>query len=335
MAIEHIHTFMVHPRKGADASNIGGAEVLLEGKLFNLLNDVYQKSDSECDIDISFNQSAQGGQQNTARDFVLAYLAEPSLDTGRAIAQRLEAYTTHRSGLGLLFLIGGKDGTDHKVVISRFPADSAILAQENQQELSVEFLERVFMKSAHSYKAAAYRGASLRAGFWTGRVIDKQISNPAVQASNYWIAQFLDSDFRTTSAAGTRRLAVVLRDAARNSDDLSVKREIAAAVTLAGGLAGKPLSIQGFQDYFHLSDGARQAMGREIRAHESTTEQFMFDATEFSNHVAFRSVELDSGAVLTAPSNRFDDVFEQAAAGDEVRFSATGRIVGERLTKIK
>src|SRR6185437_5894022 len=219
----------------------------------------------------SFNQGPKGAQNNTARDLMLAYMGAPSLESGRAIAQRLEAFTTNRSGLGLLFLLAGKEANDHKLVISRFPADSAILAQENQQALSVEFLERVFMKSAHSYKAAAYRGASLLAGFWTGKVIDKQISNPAVQASNYWIAQFLDSDFRTTSAAGTRRLAVILRDAARKTDDLAVKGEIAAAVTLAGGLAGQPVSIESFQNHFGLSPAAREAITAELRQHESAT----------------------------------------------------------------
>ena len=192
------------------------------------------------------------------------------------------------------------------------------------------------MKSAHSYKAAAYRGASLNAGFWTGRVIDKQISNPAVQSSNYWIAQFLESDFRTTSAAGTRRLAVILRDAARDTDDLAAKREIAAAVTLAGGLAGQPVSVAGFQDHFHLSPATRNAIKAQLREHELPTDQFMFDAGEFSNHVAFRSVELNTGAVLTAPSARFDDVFQYEEDADgSARFSAAGKIVGERLTKIK
>jgi len=38
------------------------------------------------------------------------------------------------------------------------PTDSAILADEDRNALTVEFLERVFMKSKYSYKAVALQG---------------------------------------------------------------------------------------------------------------------------------------------------------------------------------
>jgi hypothetical protein len=53
------------------------------------------------------------------------------------------------------------------------------------------------------------------------------------------------SDFRITAAAGTRRFGAAMRNAARNCKDLPVKSEIPAAVTLAGALAGRRLSING------------------------------------------------------------------------------------------
>jgi hypothetical protein len=102
--------------------------------------------------------------------------------------------TDGRSGMGLLFLISGTEGRARKIVISRFPTDSAILVEENPRTLDVAFLERVFMKNKTSYKAVAYQDTSLRAGFWTGRAIDKQLS-PAGELSNYWIADFLASSF--------------------------------------------------------------------------------------------------------------------------------------------
>lgn len=184
-AVKHIHTYLVHPGKGSPAApQIGGAPVRLEGKLFGLFNDIYSKLDNECDIDISFNQSADGTQQNPCRNLIVEYLGGPTLVRGRRIAERLEKVTTHRSGLGLLFLIAGKEGQDHKIVISRFAADSAILAEEDQQTLNVEFLERVFMKSATAYKAAAYQDSSLASGFWMGRAVDKQINSGIAQLSN-------------------------------------------------------------------------------------------------------------------------------------------------------
>ena len=178
MPIEHIHTYLVDPRKGADEhSPISGNAVPASGKLFGLLNDIYTKSDSECDIAISFNHASDGSQQNQCRNLFIDYVRGPTVDKGRHIADRLEKVTTHRSGLGLLFLIAGKEGHDHKFVISRFPADSAILAEEVQRKLSVEFLERVFMKKATAYKAAVYKHSSPPEGFWFGLAIDKQIKH--------------------------------------------------------------------------------------------------------------------------------------------------------------
>jgi hypothetical protein len=177
----------------------------------------------------------------------------------------------------------------------------------------------------------------LSTGFWLGRATDKQTADPAVRASNYWIAEFLDSDYRTTSAAGTRRLAVVLRDAARHSDDLGVRREIAAAVTLAGSLKGTTTSVKEFQTRFGLSEAACQAMRREMKPTESVTDRFRFDWEEFTSQVPYRSIELHSGAILTAPAPEFDEVFEQESADSDetVRFSTRGRIVSELLSKSK
>jgi hypothetical protein len=98
---------------------------------------IYSKSESDCDIDITF-RSSEGKQQNYCRDVLLAHLAAPSLTTGHLIAERLAEMTDMRSALGLLFLIVGKEGKDHKVVISRFPTDSAIYVEEKQRALTVQ-----------------------------------------------------------------------------------------------------------------------------------------------------------------------------------------------------
>jgi hypothetical protein len=337
LPVGHIHAYLVHPRKGSKGPRrIGGTNVPLQGRLFNLLNDVYVKSDHECDTDISFNQSADGRRHNECRSLITAYLSGPTIARGRRIAERFESVTTHRSGLGLLFLIPGDEGSDHKIVISRFPADSAILAEESRATLTVAFLERVFMKSATAYKAAAYQHASLRDGFWRGKAVDKQINSEAAQLSNYWIFEFLDSDFITTAAAGTKRFAVALRDAARKSDTLAVKSEIAAAVTLSGSLAGRRLSARGFANRLGLSQEATSAVLNQLRSPELADENFQFDLNEFRAQVPYRSVELDSGGVLTAQSFEFDQVFQREIVDpetQEVRYSTQGRVVQEKLTR--
>jgi hypothetical protein len=236
----------------------------------------------------------------------------------------------------LFFLIAGRDGRNHKLVISRFPTDSAILAEEDQKNLTVEFLERVFMKSATSYKAAVYQDSSFNAGFWLGKAVDKQINSRMIEVSNYWIFDFLASDFRLTAAHGTRRLGTALRNAARSSQEIDVKSELTAAATLAGGLGRQRISIDSFIERFGLSDVAAQEIRKQLASPEIANEQFQFDIDEFKSQVGFRSVELSNGGIPTADSGDFNDVFQREIIDDkthEVKFSTTGRIVNEKLRK--
>jgi hypothetical protein len=285
--------------------------------MFDLLKGVYDKSETECDIAISFNQSVGGTQQNPCRDLLIAYKNGPTQLRGQKIAERLASTTTHRSRLGLLFLVAGMEGLDHKVIISRFPADSGILAEQSATGLNISFLERIFMKNAKSYKAVVYRHRSLTTGFWSGHAVDKQINSSEADSSDYWIAEFLDSDFLTTSAAGTRRLAIALRNAARATSDLALKNEIVAAATLATGLKGQRLSIRDFASRIGLSAGAKAALFAEVKP-VALDEKFQLSADEFSKQVAYRSVELDSGGMLMAETDKFDKIFEkEAVSGDK------------------
>jgi len=334
VSVRYIHTCLVHPSKGsASPASIIGTQVQLTGGMFDLLDGIYAKSGTECDVDIAFVPTADGKQTNACRDLILAYLAKPDLAKAQAIAARLAANTDGRSGLGLLFLIAGKVGREHKIVLSRFPTDSAIYVDENPGALTVEFLERVFMKNKTSYKAVVYQHASLRAGFWAGRAIDKQLNSLLGEPSNYWIADFLLSDFKTTPAAGTRRLAVAIRDAAKKAS-LPIKQELAAAGTLAAGLAGQHLSIAEFASRMGLSNDAAAAIVNELKSPKLAQERFRFDAGTYKSLVAYKAVELNNGAMLTADFEKFDDVFQQEAvdgAAGQVKFTTKGVIVDEKL----
>ena len=50
------------------------------------------------------------------------------------------------------------------------------------------------------HKAVVYQHASLQGGFWSGRAIDRQLNSLSGEPSNYWISDFLQSDFTTTPA---------------------------------------------------------------------------------------------------------------------------------------
>ncbi len=190
------------------------------------------------------------------------------------------------------------------------------------------------MKNKASYKAVLYRDASQH-GFWGGRATDKQINSHAGELSNYWTMDFLSSRSTVTPAAGTRRLAIAMREAAKKADT-DTGHAIVAAATLAPGLAGQTVSVNDVTERFSLSEAAKTAIIDALKAPEVALEMFQFDLTEYQRLVAFRAVGLDNGATLTAPADNFDRVFRQEIVDDvgrRVRFLTEGRIVNERLRK--
>jgi hypothetical protein len=336
MKVEAIHSFLVHPDKASETQTaIRGTKVAGEGPLLSMLTAIFDVAPDECRHDIMFLHTG-GKQQNDCRDLLIAYVTAPSKPNGLKIAQRLQSVTTHRSGLGLMFLMLGRKGTLSRIVVSRFPADHGILANEEEATLSVEFVERVFMKSATAYKSAVYEGTSIDAHFWTGRAIDKQI-NSDITVANYWIREFLKSDFAVTGAAGTRRFAVALRSAIGAADTMTTKQELASLAQLLPNLEGQVRSAAQLIGDFHLSPQAAKLVRDQFPNEKTYHEQFKFTAAEFVQHVAYRSVELDNRALMTAPANEFDKVFsrQELAESDQVRFSTVGRVVDERLRKSK
>ena len=85
---------------------------------------------------------------------------------------------------------------------------------------------------------------------------------------------------------------------------------------------------------FGLSPDARSAISKELKSTALSSQRFQFDATEFGSLIAFKSIELDNGGTLTAPSQSFDTVFERqplSGVQGRLRFTTEGTIVNEQL----
>lgn len=336
--VENIHSYLVHPAKGRDDQpDIRGATIPLQGQLFEMLRDIFLRAPQECDIEICFNHNDDGEQENGCRDEILLYARGPNVASGKKLAARLQSVTTHRSGLGLFFLMKGKLGNEHACVVSRFPADQGIAAEERDGSLTVQFLERVFMRNAKSYKSVIYRTPTLADGMWEGKAIDRQISG-AQEVSEYWIRDFLMSQLRTTSKAGTKRFARALRDAVRSADDLSIRQELISAVTLMRRQDGKRVSAASLLSRLQLSDEAVALVEAAFPRADLVRDTFAFDGGEFARHIQYRAVELDNGGVLMAEDEEFDNIFEREylnVAEGRVRYATEGQIVDERLRNRK
>jgi hypothetical protein len=331
-----ILSYLVSPGKGnPDPEPVIGTAIPLSGLLYKMLSEVFVRSEDECKVPIRFLMSPEGEQRNEVRSHVVNLLKRPTLLKGSVLAQRLRDVTTGKSGLGLLFFIFGREGDLHKLVLSRFPADQGILAEAKKEGLEVEFVERVFMKSAKTYKAALYQGRSVDADFWAGHAVDKQINAPQDYLARYWIHDFLASDFKTTSKAGSKRLAVALKEASKSAPSIQVKQEIISAAILAQGFSGRTVSIRALTDQLRLSNPAREAIESHFHGNDTLLEDtFVLDREEFQRYTTYASIELDHGGILTAPTEKFKECFQQETVNEEeseYRFSTTGRIVDERI----
>lgn len=302
-----------------------------------MLRKIFDRAAAECVIDIIFRPDDKGKAKNDCRDELIAYVVEPTVPHGRKIANRLQSVTTHRSGLGLLFLMTGREGSQSRLVVSRFPADQGVIAEEHQQHLSVEFIERIFMKSSKAYKSAVYHSDSKASGFWDGKAIDRQISGPK-ELSDYWIREFLASELRTTGPAGTKRMAVALRDAIRQAESVEVKHELVSAAGLLRARAGQVTSGRQLVAELGISESATAVLRAALPRAELMDEVFRFDRDEFEKHVLYRWIELDNGGMLVAADDAFSDVFQREAMDAAVnleRFSTEGRVIDERLRRTK
>jgi len=322
-----------------DFSIIKGVEVPLTGKLFDLQNKIYINSPETCKVSIAFQTTNGFQQENPVRSEVINYTLNPKMETAFPLAKRLANATTGRSKLGLLFIVKGTENNKSRTVISRFPADSGIIADESNGILNIEFLERVFMKSARSFKAVMYESANPFSRFWEGQAIDRQVSDNDTQIRAYWIEKFLKSAYRTTSPEGTRRLGVALRETAKKTEDPEVYAEIVSAIQLARNMGGQTISGLDLFQRFGLSEKTQNAIMENLPDKKVLTDMFIFDANEFIRQVQYRTMRLNNGASMTAPSENFDTIFHrekiETESGVQLKISTTGEVVENFLGKNK
>jgi hypothetical protein len=334
MTVSAIHAYLVHAGKSNPAAPaISGNELTLSGKLFDMLSGIFVAGAGPHDFEVTFKHTPDGQQMNECRDLVLGYASNPTLAEGMKIADRLRQATDNRSGIGLLFLMYGQHGVKKRMLISRFPADQAILAEVSKNGLDVEFLEQVFIRRMSAYKALMLEHVTPVNGFWSGIATDRQAGGSAENISNYWIEDFLSADFSETPAAGTKRLAVALKMAVRANPDLHVKAQIAHAVSLAPNVfQNQQVSVESFCKHFGFSDMTIATIVNQLSKPSLATKNFKFDATEFLSKVPYRTDELENGALLTAKSEDFEKVFEKTDKGGGVfEYSTQGRISNQRV----
>ncbi|MEQ8475570.1 hypothetical protein [Fulvivirga sp.] len=336
MKLLRIHSYLVDAGKGlVDQPFIKGTELTGNtSKMYKMLENIFLSSLSECKYDIAFNRGEDGLQNNKTRSIILDYVNQNSLDNGREIAKRLQEVTTGRSGLGLLFIIYGENNTKKRVVISRFAANTGVLADEQSGTITIEYVERVFMKSDKAYKAAVYEDSDAKGGFWNGKAVDKQINND-LQISEYWINEFLQSDFRTTGTRGTRYLSNSLKKAISSAESVEIKEELSAVVNLLRGFDGKTFSASSLLKRLSVSDEATEILKNNYQK-DAFDLQFQLNYNDLSRPLAYKTIELNNGARLSATNDEFDKVFKKTnLENNKVEYSTKGEVKNQKLGRGK
>jgi hypothetical protein len=337
MPLESIYSFLTYPKKNQpDDPLASGTEIPTnqESKLYQMLDVIFQRAENDFNVPIIFT-TEDGKQDNQARTELLGLLSAPSVATASPLALRLQRATTGTSGMGLMFFCIGRDGKQTRIVLCRFPADEGVVAERTGDDLTVQFVEQVFLKSAHAFKAATFIADGRADQLWVGNVIDRQINNGSKAVADYWIVSFLMAEFATTPAAGTKRLALAMRAASESTDSIRVKQEIVSASSLAPNIPKRAMTIASFCGRLNFSDETTQAVLSKVNPARLIREQFRFDAAEFEHHLQYRQVELDNGAILTAPSKEFESIFKDTARNGKHTFTTTGEIVNQRLKSSK
>ena len=338
--ISSIYSFLVRAiphEQDAEIPDIKGASVAKKGKLSDMLGELYEKTDAECDLEIAFRHNEDGEQQNDCHDELIAFKNDPSIDTGLLIAQRLQKASTNRSRMGLLFLITGLCDAGEKIIVSRFPADSGILADELPNRLTVKFVEKIFLKNSRAYKTAVYTGDSDEMDFWSGKAIDRQRNDTLTSVSDYWVETFLCSTLTTTSVLGTQRFAQALNQAIRASKSLDVKSQLIASATIARGLARKTVSAKSICKRLALSEDATAEVRNQFRSEALFEDRFVVSKDILDETNAFRSEELHTGVIVTAETVNFENLIEKTpiARTGEIKYTTQGRLVDQRIQRNK
>jgi len=330
---KRIFSFLVPVGKNIKEDiDIYGSEVPLEGNLYLTLNEKIVKNiNKECDIPISFIPE-NGKQKNEVRNILVEFLKTEAIDVGKLLAKRLCGFTSKISGNGLLFLIITNENKYKNLIISRFPVESGLSTNIEKSKLNIEYLENIFMKNSNYYKATIYSGESYDSDFWEGLAVDKQINRKKRELADYWIKDFLKSQFRITSKTGTSFLATSLKESITKCKDVNSKNKLLSVAILAENLNGKAISVNSFCNKYSLPDNLKDIITKSLPTPEIAEIKFEFNLDEFKSILAYTTIYLDNEAVLSAPSFAFHDVWEmENDQNDKVRFSTYGQIVNEKI----
>jgi len=330
MNIKHIYGFYIAPL--VEQKPIAQATLPLAGKLYKSIQRTFNDADRECKLPITFTPD-NGTQSNSVRAAILDIIQTQKISSCKPLIDGLAKLTNQRSGACLVFIIHAVEGAKHKLLISRYKAEEAMVMNENETKLSVELIENAYLKKAYTYKGALYIGSNMNRDFWDGAIVDQQVNNGIKEVTNYWIKDFLQSDFKITSARGSRMAAKALKKAIADAEDVLTKQELMSAVVTMRTSHAQTISIESLLTQRMISSETVEAVRSSLESPELFDTNFVFDHDEFKAIANYKAVYLNTGGVLIADAAGFDRIITQTdiAGTDEKKFETTGKVINEEV----
>lgn len=336
MDIINIYGFISPVAKDQDYiedEKIFGHEITPNNKLFDILKNVFDKAEKECDIQIRFISQTMN-QDNEIRESILTTVNNFSKENCLPLVKSLAYLTDNKTKEGLLFFILGKENDTTRLFIARFPSETGITIQPDNGELNFVVIEEVFLKNSRKYKAVYYDSTD---SYWIGFAVDKQINDSSgkiKEISDYWIKDFLKSELKMNAKRGSSILAKAIRKTIAETSNDNVKTELIGATQLVKNINTRAISINTFFSELNLSEATHNEVLSKIENQNLFNITFPFDSTEFENNCSYLVNILNTGAILMAPTTEFNEVWVQETVADsaELRYSTQGKKIKEKIS---
>lgn len=293
----------------------------------------------ECDLNIIFTSTGEN-QNNETRNMIINIIREKTVSSGIPLVAWLSKNTDNKSKSGLVFILLGKNNNSDFFILARFPAEEGIVINDKRNGIKVQVLDEVFLKNSHRYKMAYFEGISLKGDFWKGLAVDKQINESAIgvrEVSEYWIKDFLKCDLEMTSKRGSILVAKSLRSILGSKIEDTDKEKIIEAAISVKTLNGKKTTIRKMIDDLGIEKNIANKIIDQLPNREVADKVFHFDVSYFTGIFNLRVKYLNTGAVIMAPNEEFDNIFNQnyVAESGMTRYITEGFTTNEAVrTKI-
>ena len=331
---------IVPPLKGVDEpteTEIVESKILDETEPgFDYLLKLFDSVHNTCKIGITFE--SDGDQNNQIRSLIVNMVDKEdenlNLIDASWLANHLAKLTDERNKTGLFVILIGKKLQLNRVVLLRFRAEEVVYKKSLENGFRIDRLEQAYSQNSKYYKAAYYEDYSAkRSTFWDGFILDKQRRKETI-VSEYWLKDFLLSDYSMSNYQGTLRLADYIKNFAKAIDDVAEQQTIFESVrNLRNNAEDRDISVLDFADDF-LPVNLRSRFKEFVGQDDINASLFNIDFEAYDHALPYHVMQMENGISLIVPTFMGNDYLTISDAGNgKKKYSFEGKLIKSKFIK--